>query len=82
MRICLALFVMFFGAGVAYSQSCREDAGEEQAQIYVDQCRQVSAAAHPPCNADNSCELIIEEIVRGCQSLSTDAPDFCGDYAD
>jgi hypothetical protein len=66
----------------AYAQSCRQEAGEKQSQVYVDQCLQVSAATHPPCNADNPCDLIIEEIVRGCQGLQANAPDFCSDYGD
>jgi hypothetical protein len=78
----LALALALSGISSAYAQSCREESGDEQSQVYVDQCLQVSAATHPPCNADNPCELIIDEIVRGCESLKADAPDFCSDYGD
>jgi hypothetical protein len=64
-------------AGQALAQSCREEVGEEEAQTYVEYCLEVSPATHPPCNADNSCELIWDEIYRGCDLLGNDAPAFC-----
>ena len=67
---------------LASAQSCSAEAGNDQAQVYVDQCLQVSPATHPPCNADNPCDMIISEIVRGCDMLGGDAPDFCSDYSD
>jgi hypothetical protein len=66
----------------ALAQSCRDEAGKAQAQSYVDQCLEVSPATHPPCNADNDCQVIIDEIIRGCDMLKGDAPGFCADYAD
>jgi hypothetical protein len=66
----------------ALAESCRNEAGKAQAQTYVDQCLEVSPATHPPCNADNDCQMIIDEIIRGCDMLKEDAPDFCADYAD
>jgi hypothetical protein len=80
----LTLFALAtaLGAQQALAQSCREEAGKEEAQTYVDQCIEVSPATHPPCNADNDCQMIIDEIVRGCDMLKSDAPGFCADYAD
>lgn len=78
----LAVFLMATAAQHALAESCSNEAGKEQAQAYVDQCLEVSPATHPPCNADNDCQLIIDEIVRGCDMLKSDAPDFCADYAD
>jgi len=62
---------------LADAPSCRDSAGTEQAQRYVAQCLQVSPATHPPCNAANACDLIIDEIRRGCDLLGHDAPAFC-----
>jgi hypothetical protein len=57
--------------------SCNQTVGPAQARRYVDQCRQVSPATHPPCNAANACRLIRNEIRRGCALLGKDAPSFC-----
>jgi hypothetical protein len=48
--------------------------------VLVDQCQQVSTGTHPPCNAENSCSLINDEIRRGCSLLGRDAPSFCDRY--
>ena len=60
--------------------SCRRAVSSDQANRLVDQCLKVSPATHPPCNADNSCALIRDEIRRGCQQLGRDAPSFCDEY--
>lgn len=64
----------------ALAESCRAEVGEDEAQTYVDQCLEVSPATRPPCNAENACELIWNEIARGCAMLGEDAPGFCEDY--
>jgi hypothetical protein len=46
----------------------------------VEQCRQVSPGTHPPCNAENSCRVITDEIRRSCQLLGRDGPRFCEEY--
>jgi hypothetical protein len=56
----------------AEDKSCKELVGEKRAQMLVQQCIHVSPATHPPCNASNSCNLIIEEIDRGCDILGKD----------
>ncbi len=60
---------------------CREEVGEKQAAEYVSQCIQISPATHPPCNEQNSCSLIKDEIKRGCEfaknSPGQAAPVFC-----
>jgi len=66
----------------AAAQTCTEEVGADEAQTYVDHCLEVSPATRPPCNAENACQLIVEEIVRGCDMLGEDAPEFCADYAD
>ena len=40
----------------------------------VARCTEVSPATHPPCNADNPCELIIGEIKRGCLVRQDSSP--------
>ena len=64
----------------APASSCAREVGITQASEMVDQCRQVSPATRPPCNVSNSCSLIESEIVRGCEMLDSDRPDFCDNY--
>ncbi len=55
--------------------------GQERADRLVQECLQVSPATHPPCNTQNSCVLIIDEIKRGCAVLdASDRPAFCNEY--
>ncbi len=60
--------------------SCTQGVGQERAGRLVEECLQVSPATHPPCNAQNSCILIIDEIKRGCAYLGNKAPAFCSEY--
>jgi hypothetical protein len=60
--------------------SCLRAVGPEHSKQMVDQCLQVSPATHPPCNAQNSCSLIVDEIRRGCAQLGRDTPGFCEAY--
>jgi hypothetical protein len=53
--------------------SCSADIGERAAASLVEQCRAVSPATRPPCNAANSCAMIRNEIARGCAILGEDA---------
>ena len=64
----------------ATDMSCSKSAGKDTAARYVRQCIEVSPATHPPCNADNSCDLILDEIRRGCAFVDKDGPAFCTDY--
>jgi hypothetical protein len=62
-------------------KSCSSTAGSARARRMVKQCLQVSPATHPPCNAQNSCDLIIDEIKRGCALLDAkERPAFCARY--
>jgi hypothetical protein len=61
-------------------RTCREAVGSQRANQLVKQCLQVSPATHPPCNAQNTCKLITDEIKRSCQLLGHDAPAFCNEY--
>ena len=61
--------------------TCLTAVGQERAERLVQECSQVSPATHPPCNAQNSCVLIIDEIKRGCGLLTPrDRPAFCAEY--
>ena len=61
--------------------SCLAEIGETAAAQLVDQCIQMSPATRPPCNAANSCDMIRDEIARGCAFGDTSGnPDFCADY--
>lgn len=46
--------------------SCRDEIGVRASAVLVERCRAVSPATHPPCNADNACGLIRDEIARAC----------------
>ncbi len=61
-------------------QACSIAVGVERAQKLVEECLAVSPATHPPCNAQNSCGLIIGEIKRSCGILGRNAPRFCDEY--
>lgn len=69
-----------FAVSDALAQSCSQEVGADDAQTYVDQCLEVSPATHPPCNAENPCQMIWDEISRGCAMLGNDAPAYCSDY--
>jgi hypothetical protein len=76
-----AAFVSVAPAPVARSDvSCTRSAGPDRAKRFVQQCLEVSPATHPPCNADNACSLIQDEIRRGCAMAGQDAPAFCKQY--
>ncbi|MDP5239421.1 hypothetical protein Q9Q94_07755 [Uliginosibacterium sp. 31-16] len=76
--LCLLALLAVPGAGAA-EKSCRDDIGEAPARLLVRQCIQVSPATRPPCNASNACEMIRDEIKRGCGFLmgEPDVPAFC-----
>ena len=86
----LTLATLLAGAACAHDDApdrsaaipCSKSAGAAKADEYVRQCLEVSPATHPPCNAANACELIVDEIRRGCASIDKNAPAFCADYAD
>lgn len=67
-------------AGQSDSVPCLQAAGAERAKKLVDECMLVSPATHPPCNGQNSCSLIIDEIKRGCGLLQQNIPTFCAEY--
>jgi hypothetical protein len=60
-------------------KSCLQEIGAAQSKQLVLQCIQISPATHPPCNAQNDCAMIKDEIRRGC-SLSSTKPAFCASF--
>jgi len=50
---------------------CRDTVGAKQAAVYVRQCLQVATETHPPCNADNTCELMIYHNINRCAFSAT-----------
>ena len=77
--LALSLFLLLLLPAAAHA-GCTEEVGAKKAAEYVRHCRDVSPAMRPPCNAANSCELIISEIRRGYRFLKEDAPAFCRAY--
>lgn len=69
------------GPGVSESDgACSRSVGFEQARRMVDHCLAVSTGTHSPCNIRNSCQIIIDEIKRGCSAAGMSAPAFCEAY--
>ncbi|SFO69784.1 Uncharacterized conserved protein YecT, DUF1311 family [Mesorhizobium sp. NFR06] len=65
------------------TRPCLQSAGKAKSDQYVSQCIQVSPATHPPCNGQNACGMMIEEIKRGCAMIGNDNPPaFCSAYKD
>ncbi|WP_157532619.1 hypothetical protein [Hyphomonas polymorpha] len=65
----------------AQPASCADELGAEAAQVLVDQCLAISPATRPPCNAQNSCDMIRDEIRRGCGFGDEGGnPAFCSEY--
>lgn len=83
--VAAAALLSLSAAALAQETSCRQEVGAARARVLVEQCRQVSPATHPPCNAANPCALIVDEIKRGCgfftPGSSPPAPRFCARYA-
>lgn len=61
------------------SRSCADTLGLEKAKELAVQCRKISPATRPPCYEGNSCDLIVDEIRRGCAFSRGygPLPDFC-----
>jgi hypothetical protein len=77
------LVVMISGAATAADGSCRATAGPQKSAELVRQCKAVSEATHPPCNAANPCDMLVEEIARSCAARREShiaIPAFCGQY--
>ncbi len=60
--------------------SCNETVGAAAAALFVKQCKQVATATHPPCNAANTCELIVSHNANRCGFLGELTPKFCASY--
>ncbi|MGN6423132.1 MAG: hypothetical protein ACTHLA_07485 [Asticcacaulis sp.] len=52
--------------------TCQAQIGDAAAQRLVERCLAVSPATHPPCNAQNTCEIIQGEIDRACALYGPD----------
>jgi len=50
----------------ASSTSCTLDQGSDAAIELASRCTRVSPASHPPCNPENPCQMIQDEIDRSC----------------
>ncbi len=85
MKYLIAALLVFSIAPLANASdeeiSCREEIGREAAAVYVNQCIDISPATHPPCNDQNACSLIMDEIKRGCEFAKNteggEIPNYC-----
>lgn len=79
--------VILAGAQIAFLAAAAADTCEaatgsrEEAAALIALCLEVSPATHPPCNPENDCALVTDEIIRGCAFLGEDAPKVCEAYA-
>lgn len=63
------------------TRPCVQSAGKAKSDEYVSQCVQVSPATNTPCNGQNACNVMIDEIKRGCAMIGNDNPPaFCSTY--
>lgn len=60
--------------------ACSQAVGLQKAKEIADHCLDMSGATHPPCNVENSCNMMIEEIRQGCAASGADAPKYCANY--
>lgn len=82
--LCVAIgFVASAGAAhaapmrAATAASCNQTAGEARARRIVSHCLAVTAATHPPCNAQNDCDTILEFTEQMCRNIGAQTPAFC-----
>jgi len=73
------LIVTIFYLGISFNvyannTSCKNKIGENDSEVLVNWCIEVSPATHPPCHSSNSCDLIVNEIQRGCEMLQHENP--------
>jgi 3-hydroxymyristoyl/3-hydroxydecanoyl-(acyl carrier protein) dehydratase len=73
----LTMFFALSWVAAAWAQSCNDAVGATRAQEMVRHCRAVSPSTRPPCNAENACGIIVNEIKRGCKLLVTNKPSLC-----
>ena len=90
----VAMVILSASGAAANDASCRAEIGAQRAAKLVRQCRDVSPATHPPCNAANPCDMIVGEITRSCRMFEDDRmahsewfktsrvqePRWCADY--
>jgi hypothetical protein len=77
----IAVALTFTFAAPCFAESCRKTAGAKKSAQFVRHCLAASPATRPPCNAGNECELILDEIRRGCGLFSrAEKPKFCASY--
>jgi hypothetical protein len=67
-------------AALSTKGTCLNAVGVTRSRRLVNECLQVSPATHPPCNAQNACSMIVDEIKRGCGLIGHGAPGFCAEY--
>lgn len=60
--------------------TCTQAVGAVKAKVLVDRCLEMSGSSHPPCNAENSCRLMMDEIKNGCKQSGAAAPQYCKEY--
>jgi hypothetical protein len=81
--VIIGVLLLISGAAMAADGSCRATSGPQKSAELVRQCTTISEATHPPCNALNPCDMMVEEITRSCaarREARIATPAFCGQY--
>lgn len=78
-RLFAAAAILALGPIAVEAASCQAQVGAARAGLYVKQCLAITTATHPPCNADNSCEVIGQHIQTMC-AQDPHAPVWCQAY--
>lgn len=71
--------ILVLGPITAKAASCQAQVGAARAALYVKECLAITTATHPPCNAENSCEVIGQHIQTMCAG-DPHAPAWCQAY--
>ena len=78
-RLLAAAAILALGPIAANAASCQAQVGAARANLYVKECLAITTATHPPCNAENSCEVIGQHIQTMC-AQDPHAPVWCQAY--
>jgi uncharacterized protein len=68
-------------AALTASDNAKDTPCSDTVGADVKECIAVATETHPPCNAENSCELIVSHNIFRCAGLGDQAPKFCAAYA-
>lgn len=63
-KAAIVVSALMLSAPLVAQPTCTKEVGAAAAKELADRCNYVSPATHPPCNAQNPCAMIRDEITR------------------